>query len=269
MSNVISRFLPALLTVAVVLMSFVLVWQFRQLDELNKIGGFVAGISGALASIWLVAAYRLQSHELRLQREELALQRSSLDAQRDELRKMGKYAALEQMAKIMTQFEESMARMPAGAPTSIGEIPSSLHEGMKLWKTILESNDNQQIHDLYMRWQRTVSPAQEFLARFLSAVELYEEAVEAKLLAPGDDHVVRTYVSIDAIRTIPFLRNYSGTAELVATELFMFQPGLDAIQLRGLEATDALMPGVVKKEALQALREKVQAHKESKGTAAS
>lgn len=42
----------------------------------------------------------------------------------------------------------------------------------------------------------------------------------------------------------------------------MFEPGLDAIALKGFEATEALMPGVVKAGHLEELRRKVAEHQQ-------
>jgi len=251
-----SKHLPTLLT-TVVLLAFVLVWRTEDLEKLNQIGGFIAGFSSALAFIWLVAAYRLQSQELRLQREELTLQRASLDAQRDELRKMGKYAAMDQIARILTQFEEYIAKSPEGMPKSVGELPVAITNGMVHWKTILESTDNQLVHDLHMQWQKTLAPCQEFLSRIASAIELYEEGTGQVLLPPGETPASRIYFSIETIRDIPLVRNYIGTAQMVATELFLFEPGLDAVALRGFEATEAIMPGIIKADVLEKLRNKV------------
>lgn len=266
MRNWLSKHLPSLLTFAVLLFALVLVWRFQKLEELNQIGGFVAGFSSAVAFIWLVAAYRLQSQELKLQREELTLQRASLDAQRDELKKMGKYAALEQMSRILTQFEDSLAKSADGMPKSIAELPMAITSAMKNWNTILKSDDHWQVHDLHMQWQKVLSPSQEFLARIVSAIEIYEEATSEKLLLAGDSSAARLYFSIEKLRNIPFVRNYIGTAQLVATELFLFEPGLDAIALRGFETTEALMPGVIKAEALDSLRKKVEEHQRSRST---
>jgi hypothetical protein len=252
--------LPSTLSVALVLLAVVLVWRTEKLETLNQIGGFVAGFSSALAFIWLVAAYRLQGQELRLQREELSLQRASLDSQRDEMRKMGKYAALDQVSRILSQFDESLAKSAEGVPKTVSELPIALTNAMASWKTMLESKDTQQLHDLHMQWQKTLGPCQEFLSRVVSAIRLYEEATAESLLPPGETDASRIYFSIDSLRDIPFVRNYIGTAQMVATQLFLFEPGLDAIALRGFEATNTLMPGVVRAEALARLREKVREH---------
>jgi hypothetical protein len=264
MRDWVTRAAPYLLTAVVVLLTLAAIWQFPRLEQLSLIGGFLAGVSGALAFIWLVAAYQVQSHELRLQREELQLQRASLDAQREELRKMGKYAALEQIAKLLAQFDDSLSRSAEGMPKTVAELPLAITNAMGAWKQMLESTDDQMIHDLHIRWQHTLGPAQEFLARIVSAVELYEEATDISVLSPGKTPAATIYFSEKALSTVPFVRNYAGTAHLVAVELFLFEPGLDVIALRGLEATDRLMPGVVKEDVLGALREKVQAHERSR-----
>jgi hypothetical protein len=258
MNTWLSKQLPWLLTAALLLLACILALNTEKLETLNQIGGFVAGFSSALASIWLVAAYLLQGQELKLQREELMLQRASLDAQRDELRKMGKYAALDQISRILSQFEESLSKSPEGMPKTVIELPVAITNAMSDWKIMLESKDNQEIYKLHMQWQKTLAPCQEFLARVISAIELYEEATAESLLQQGDTPAARIYFSTESLRRIPFVRNYIGTAQMVATALFLFEPGSDAVALRGFEATDALFPGIVKIEALTRLREKVQ-----------
>lgn len=101
----------------------------RTLSDLNHIGGILAGYASAVAFIWLIAAYVQQGYELKLQREELSLQRQALEHQRVELKKMGKYAALQQVAQILHQFEQSLSNNPQGRPRSVTELPAAFING--------------------------------------------------------------------------------------------------------------------------------------------
>jgi hypothetical protein len=86
-NEMITRYLPHGMTTALLVLAVTLAWRIEKLETLNQIGGFIAGFAGALAFVWLVAAYHLQGNELKLQREELKLQRASLDLQKEELRR--------------------------------------------------------------------------------------------------------------------------------------------------------------------------------------
>ena len=57
-------------------------------EKVADIGQFVSGLAGAIAFIWLVAAYVQQSFQLSMQREELGLQRHELALQRAEFERL-------------------------------------------------------------------------------------------------------------------------------------------------------------------------------------
>jgi hypothetical protein len=233
------------------------------LEHLDQIGGFISGIAGALAFIWLVAAYLLQSQELRLQRNELALQRASLDAQREEIKKMGKYAALEQISKMLEQFESSLANNTSNFPKSSFALPQAFIEDMKFWKDILESSDMNYANELHIKWMAIITPCKAFLDRVVLVVTLYEEATGESLLLHSGTPAEQIYFSKGVLRNIPFLNQYIGTAELLSTYLFKYEPGLDKIELAGFSAFESLFPGTVKLDALNELKEKVRKHDES------
>jgi len=59
---------------------------------------------------------------------------------------------------------------------------------------------------------------------------------------------------------IPYVRPYAGAAYTLATLINLAEPGLDRLQLAGLSATNALMPGTIKADSLARLKTKVEAH---------
>lgn len=76
---------PIVLTAAVAVAAVFLWTMSVGRTDREVIGSFVSAFAGAVALIWLVAGYRLQSDELRLQREELAATRNELAGQREQL----------------------------------------------------------------------------------------------------------------------------------------------------------------------------------------
>lgn len=97
-----------LITTVALFFVFIVVFLFFTLADAYHIGSYISGFASSLAFIWLIASYQQQSKELQLQRSELVLQRQSLDNQSKELDQLGKYAALEQMARMIDFFEKSL-----------------------------------------------------------------------------------------------------------------------------------------------------------------
>jgi hypothetical protein len=86
---------------------------------------------------------------------------------------------------------------------------------------------------------------------------------------PQEKPAATLYFAPDGITTIPFIGPYIGIAKLLASHMFIAEPGLDVLELRGLEATNTLMPGIVKEEALAAIRTKVEARERQRSQAQS
>lgn len=226
----------------------------------SQLGDYLSGFAAAIAFIWLVAAYIQQGTELRLQREELALQRQSLDLQREELKRMGKYAAMGQMANLLDQFDRSLRESPGSPVKAANELPMAFMNGMRLWKTIMESPDHTAVFNAYTEWMKIEGPCREFLARVVTAVEIYCDASGNNVLPPADSPGMRIYLGYKALMDIPYVRHYIGAAYSLAASVVVAEPGLDRIQLAGLSATDKLMPGVINEGALSAVRQRVAAH---------
>ncbi len=225
----------------------------------SQLGDYLSGFASTIAFIWLIAAYLQQGHDLRLQRHELSLQREALDLQREELKKLGKYAGLEQVAHLLEQFDESLRNNPNSPAKSSSELSTAFTNGMSLWKTLLESKDPNAAFDAYGKWMAIYSPCLAFVARVASAIDLYCEASGEAPIYPGHPPAERVYFGHDRIKTIPHVCNYADSAYAISSSLVITAPGLDRLQLAGLEATEKLMPGVVKEEALLEFRAKVKA----------
>jgi hypothetical protein len=254
---------PWILTGIMVIMSVILFILIPDMTSRSQLGDYLSGFASTIAFIWLIAAYLQQRKELRLQREELAMQRTSLDLQREELKRLGKYAALEQVAHLLDQFDAAIRNNPENPVKTANDLPTAFMKGMVYWKVILESKDPQAVLDAYTPWMRIEGLCSEFLSRVVSAVELYCEATGENLLGIGTSPVERVYIGFEKLREIPFVRHYIGAAYSVASDMFLTEPGLDRLHLSGYEAIEKLTPGIVKAEALAELRAKVEAREAS------
>lgn len=231
-----------------------------KLETLSQIGDFFSGFASTLAFIWLIAAYLMQGRELRLQRQEFAMQRQAMEQQRNEWKKMGKYASLEQVNRIMDQYGESLSKGSIPNVRSMNDLATAYMNGINLWKTITESKNPNEVFEAHKQWLPIDAACEEFLNRFVSAVEVYEEATETTILPAGGSSVNRVYFASDSLLNIPIIRHYAGTAKALATNLFITEPGRDLLRLKGFEATDKLFPGIMKAEAIAEMRSRVEAH---------
>lgn len=257
--NMIVRSWPGLLT-ACAIVAAILIFILSDMQGISQTGDFLSGFASIIAFIWLIAAYLQQGKELTMQREELALQRNTLNLQREELKKMGKYAALQQVSHIFEKHEQQLQQLSIknnDFPCVIGDLPVAFMKGMGLWKTILESNNYQEIFDTYVKWAAIESSCIGFLDQMVTAIELYEEAVDTIIIPKQGNSAARLYSSPVLLRNIPFIRNYIGISEMLSTQMFLMEPGLDKIKLKSLSAMNKLNPGVIKEEALLELQAKV------------
>lgn len=251
---------PWILTFAAIIAAVFIFCLTPDMGTRSQLGDYLSGFASSIAFIWLIAAYLQQGIELRLQREELAMQRTSLNLQREELRKLGKYAALEQVSHMLDQFDQGLQKNPDATARSASDLPIAFINGMKDWKVLLESKDPNRIFDAYMRWMKINGPCLEFLERVVSAIDIYSEATDQSLLSSIGSSAERIYFGFEKINNIPYVRHYIGAAYGLATQVVLTAPGLDRIQLAGMEATDKMMPGIVNDDALVNLRAKVAAY---------
>jgi len=153
------------------------------IERLDQLGGFLAGVFSPLAILWFVAAYRQQSEELSMQREELKLQREAIEQQTKEWKDMKQYSAMEKAEQIMKQFEI--------------ELKIISDDGLKLHR--LKDQLEQELHDCeekekesdkyyyssyepYHELELTLRTVNTFFQRFITAVTLYEKAIGKKIL---------------------------------------------------------------------------------------
>jgi hypothetical protein len=257
--HTLSRGWPWALTAVVIVGAGLTFFLVPDMQTRSQLGDFLSGVAGTIAFIWLIAAYFQQGQELRLQREELALQRQALTPQHQELQRMSKYTALERASQLLEQFDQRLSKNESG-PRSIRGLLTAFYDGMiRDWKIILTLHDPQEIAEIYAKWTVVESACWEFLSSIVSAIELYEEATGTAFLPEDNSAAMRIYLAPNTIMNIPFIRPYIGTAKALAENMILTEPGLNKLQLRGLEAMQTLVPGTINEEALANLRAKVEA----------
>jgi hypothetical protein len=151
---------------------FIILPFFFKLDDADHIGSYISGFASSLAFIWLMASYQQQSKELQLQRSELVLQRQSLDNQSEELDQLGKYAALEQMARMIDFFEKSLEAKGA----SIQNLYRDLTNNFETLPLIFKEQQSQIILENANRWLEHETRCMNFLKTIVAAGDLYLEA---------------------------------------------------------------------------------------------
>jgi len=226
------------LTFVFVVLAVIIPFFAPTLENAAYIGDYLSGFAAALAFIWLIASFRIQSQELTLQRNELALQRQAIELQTKEIQSMGEYAALEQVANIVNGAVQKLAKSKSGVtqPEQLFEIcvPSSD------WATMLQSRNPQEVHKAYLNWGSKYGAATQFLASMTIAAKLYlrgsnNTSVDYTL---SDDQFF--YINKCWIEKIPHISEYFHSTYLVAEAVFMLGPGIKSLHLAGVTAVQQL-----------------------------
>lgn len=241
-----------------ILMAILIFQRSPDIEIASQIGGYISGIASSLAFIWFIAGFFQQSKELVLQREELSMQRNALLLQKEELEKISKFNALQQISAMLDSFNSSLSAKQIPNINTVEDLYMAFMNGMQSeWKIILESTNAQEVFDSHVKWLKIESICRQFISIFYSAVRLYAETTGKITILENDDEAQFIYFDYEKIKGIPHLQQYLGTAYGVASNLFLFDPGLKRIKLAGFEASNKLMPNVVKQDALEKLRKEV------------
>ncbi|UMA65399.1 hypothetical protein LVO79_02740 [Roseivivax marinus] len=194
-------------------------------------GDFVAGFASALAFIWLIASFNQQKAELGLQRNELAMQRAAIEEQSKAMAVSAEYDLLSGCMLEIDNFQRELEKTP-NTVNSINEISIALTDGVKYWKTILESTDPEVISEAYMKWTPIEISAHSFTKAYVSACNRYFDFKQLDVTA-SDDPIAYVIQNESSIRKIPQIGNYAGMAYVIANFLSTTEPGLKKISLAG------------------------------------
>ena len=228
------------ITGAIVLTAIVVYRCFDTLDHAAQFGEYLSGFSAALAFLWLIAGFRLQSAEIAMQREELKLQRIAAENQAKELRNSARFASLSQIETLLQRANSQIQGSELGIKGPL-EISTFWLNGTKQWKTMLETTDATTYTNLYSKWLKIESLSRQYIATLAHALKIYlEHNTEASLdLSLPDDQFIYIYSSW--MNRAPYLSEHAGPAYMVANLIFLYGPGLEALQLGYLFATKQLL----------------------------
>jgi hypothetical protein len=207
------KYILPLATVVLLLLAILIFQRAPNIETASQIGGYISGIAASLAFVWLIAGFFQQSNELRLQREELSMQRKALVLQKEELKKISKFNALQQISLMLDSFNSSLTAKQIPNINTVENLSMAFMNGMQSeWKTILDSTNSQEVFDSHVKWLQIESICRQFISTFYSAVRLYAETTGEITLLENDNEAQFVYFGHEKIKDIPHLQQYAGAA---------------------------------------------------------
>jgi len=207
----------------------------------GDVGDFVAGFSGALAFIWLIAGYLQQRDELALQREELKAQRESLDLQKAELHRMAVNAALGQIATMLMDFRTRLPQYGVPNLNSYEDIGHKLMEYLNELGRASRATEVETIINSYSAWRWRENIALRFFAALKMGAEIYARDGEVTL-RHEEDPVRFVMLNDAALRSIPHISDCMHPALAIARALDSLRPWRDRARERYVAAMSQRSP---------------------------
>ena len=229
----------------------------KDLSQAAEFGGFLAGFSSALAFLWLIAGFKLQSKNLTLQHQELALQRQSLEKQVKELKNSSKFGSFAQIETILDRATRRICESELNIKN-----PSEIHDcwlkGMIHWTEIYESKNAQIVQSRWMEWIKIESIARDYLGSVTLALKLYmEHCIETPFdQTKSDEEFI--YIYSVYLNKAPFLSEHASTASILANFVFIYSPGVKALKVGGMfAAAKTFEKNMFKKGVLEQMRDEL------------
>ena len=249
---------PIIATICLIAIGYV-GWEYStSADEASQWATYVSTIVSAVALIWFVAGFRLQTTELLLQRQELELQRVAAQQQAVELNNAAKLGSLEQIRSLLEDAEKAIKDSAVGISSNT-QIQQNLFKKMTLWKEIDESRVPERVSDLYSEWLPYEAAAKNYVRYVATALKIYityhfpSEKIDPKI--ESEEFLV---VYSPWGNNAPFLSHHIGVATILANLLWLMSPGLDRMRLAWMVASAKIFERSMFVEgALEELRDKV------------
>lgn len=225
------------------------------LDSAAHVGGFIGGVAGALAFLWLIAAFKVQSEELALQRNELRLQRQSIAIQAAEMRKMAHFGALAQVASMVASAVQAVK----DAGNDLSKLPTEILP-TEDWRTVFHSHSADDVLKASQRCLVSHGVARRFLDTLTAAATLYLQQVEGAPQQAGPAELLWT-IDGDRLGKVPYVSQYAGTARLISEFMLRIERGYEVIELAMHVALGEILgEDVLKTDPVIALRTKVEGY---------
>lgn len=226
------------LTVVLLLAGLATLAVCETLEDAAYIGSVLSGFAAVLAFIWLIASLRLQSKELALQRHELSLQRRAIELQTEEIEGMREYAALDQVATIVSAAVLRLSESDSGVTRPEQLFPATMPTPE--WKVLLESTVPEKVIEAYKTWGTKFAAATQFLAAMTLAAKLYLKATGIAVDYDLPDAKF-FYDNKTLIEKIPHISQYFHSTYLVAECVFRLEPGMKSLNLAEVAAMKMLL----------------------------
>jgi hypothetical protein len=253
-----SRHWLALLTM-VLLGGASILWSTSSATETaTDFATYVAGVTSAIALIWLVAGFRLQAAELSLQRQELHLQRLAAEQQAKELSNSARLGSLSQIRSLLEDAEKAVRDAPLGLKSAT-EIQITYLNGMKYWTAVENDPNPQAVTESYQQWIPIEAVAKNYIRYIAAAMQLYIEHHYPNVnFDRKEDPELFVYKYQSWVYNAPFIAPHIGAAALLSQFIWMMQPGLERMRLAWLVASaKTLGKNMMKEGALEEMRDKI------------
>lgn len=254
----IARLWLPVVTAAVLLLALAVLAFSENLEQAAYLATFISGFAAALAFLWLIASFLMQSSEIALQREELRLQRLALELQAKELRNASKFSSLSQISEILNRGKDqiSLSGLRAKSPS---DLMPALTSGLVHWKSILESTNAQQVFDASAEWMKVEVVVRGYIAAIAMGLNSYLEYFLEKEFDKTQSDEEFVYINHVWMNNAPYLSEHSGVAYMISNMMVIFQPGLKAIQVAWLvSAKSVLGKDLLKEGALEKLKQELE-----------
>jgi len=234
----------------------------------NEVGDFLAGFAGALAFLWLIASFHIQSKELVMQRKELQLQREAMSKQTQEFKHLAQFSALEHVKNMMDLMLRDLDEHPLNKkkPGSVKQ-PSDLtaplikyycdSAPMPLLKSIVES----EVREDFENFKRIKKAEERFIRAYISAANFMINKGNPSSIDMSDKDFIDKYITV--LRMTPYLSTHLDTVCSILDNRIIFEDIDRLINVTGLLVSPGLLSRAqgVSRLVLNDVNERVEAGK--------
>jgi len=186
-------------------------WTWAPVATADVLSGYAA----ALAFLWLIAGYRLQTKELKEQRK-------AIELQSEELTRMAKFSALEHVRVLIQDAVKGLREHPVQVDGKrIVNGPDDLIifvGGSAEWNVLFTSDNADEIVKLYVEFRHCRQVHDTFVQSYLETIRFYLESnkINDKLDVSNPDFLKENY---DLLIKLPYIAPHLKCVErLIETE---------------------------------------------------
>ncbi|WP_293627842.1 hypothetical protein [Salinisphaera sp.] len=221
----------------------VLAWPLKELSIANfavfgDSFGFLSSLFSGLAFVGLIITIVMQKDELAMQRDELKLQRRALESQVQELERMSRYSALDQ---VRSMLRDALSRLSesGGEVTRPEHFFSAMMPGPE-WKTMIESIHPQEVMEAYQTHSKKTSPAKTFVGSFSGIAKFYLRSVGNDEVDYGLEPNEFIFINQSWLKDVPYISEHLLPTAQFAESQLNYEPARKMFVLAFLVASQKM-----------------------------